>query len=69
MGEMFKIYSEQEEKEIKKIIDSEKAKKDFCSQSMGAMILDGIGKESNTLQEILETLKRIEIMLSAKQSQ
>lgn len=69
MGESYKIYTEQEEKEIKAIIESKKAQKDFCSQSMGAMILDGIGKESNTLQEILETLKRIEAMLSVKQSQ
>lgn len=68
MKECFEIYTEDEKKELKKIMESEQAKKTPFTQSMGASLMNAIGEQGNLLKEILTSLRRIEATLSEQQN-
>lgn len=69
MEKSFKAYTEEEEKELKKIIESGAASRMFFTQSMGASLMDAVGRQGNTLQNILDTLQRIETILAEQKNQ
>lgn len=67
MGKTFIAYTEEEEKELKKVIESGAANRMFFTQSMGASLMDTVGRQGNTLQNIERILQRIENKLCCEE--
>lgn len=54
------FYTEAQKEKLKEVSESWQAKKQPISESTGAAILDVLGEQQNTLQNIEDILQRIE---------
>ena len=68
MAETLKIYTEEEEHELREIIESDHMKGSPFNMGMGASLMDAVGKQGNMLHEILAALQRIEAILLEQKS-
>lgn len=67
MSETAKFYTAEQKNVLKEYSASKGAKRTPITESTGARILDALGEQRNTLQNIERTLQRIEkIILSAQ---
>ena len=69
MSETFEIYTEEQKKELQDIMFAEDSRRKPWTHAVGLMILDAVKKQSNALQDILETLQRIEAILLEQKNQ
>ncbi len=60
MSETVKFYTEEQKKELKEYSVSMSAIRNPVTESTGARILDALGEQQNTLQNIERILQRIE---------
>lgn len=68
MGEMEKFYTEEQKEELREYSSSKNAMRSPITESTGAKILDALGEQQNTLQNIESTLKHIaEVLTEEKQ--
>ena len=69
MSETEKFYTAEQKDVLKEYSDSKDAKRTTITESTGARILDALGEQQNTLQNIERILQRIEeVILSALKS-
>lgn len=69
MSETEKFYTAEQKDMLKEYSASKEAKRAPITESTGARILDALGEQQNTLQNIFNILQRIEkVILSAQKS-
>ncbi len=69
MSETAKFYTAEQKDVLKEYSASKDAKRTTTTESTGARILDALGEQQNTLQNIERILQRIEeVILSALKS-
>ena len=68
MAETLKIYTEEEERQLKEFLESDAFKRSPFNMGMGVPLMDAVGKQGNVLQDMLNTLQRIEAILLELQS-
>lgn len=64
MSETAKFYTEQQKEELREYSSSKNAMRNPVTESTGAKILDALGEQQNTLQNIESILQRIEEVLT-----
>lgn len=67
MSEAEKFCTAEQKNVLKEYSDSKNAKRTFITESTGARILDTIGEQQNTLQNIERILQRIEKIILLEQ--
>jgi len=69
MSETVKFYTEEQEEELREYSSSKNAMRNPITESTGTKILDALGEQQNTLQDIKSILQRIEKVLAAEKQE
>lgn len=68
MSETVRFYTEEQKEELREYSASKNAMRNPITESTGARILDALGEQQNTLQNIERILQRIEKGLFGKKA-